>query len=168
MPGRKIYHQAVALITECGGEGFVFEAVMGGMSTAQVCRIADVSRGMLYEWLHKDPERYERYQDARKIGAHAMVDEALEIVDSADALSIGVDRERAKTRMWLAERANKKDFGKEAGVQVTLSIGDLHLQALRQLPDPTVVDAEFEVIEPSLEPPSLVDAPEHPSLVDLL
>jgi AcrR family transcriptional regulator len=144
---------------DAGGEEYVLEAVMGGTSTADVSRICDVSRGMLYEWLHKDETRWQRYQEAREIGAHAMADEALDIVDRATNDTITVDRERAKVRQWLAERANKKDFGKDRGdVNLNLSIGDLHLDALqaaqKALPmgEGQVVDAEFEVVdEPTLD-----------------
>ena len=156
MGGRAIYHQSVGKIMDTGGEDFVFERIMGGASTSDVSRLCDVSRGMFYEWLHKDPERWGRYMDAREIGAHAMADQALDIVDHSDIMNITVDRERAKMRTWLAERANKKDFGKDRGdVNLNLNIGDLHLEALQSaqkaLPEPEVVDAEFEVVKPTLD-----------------
>jgi len=150
MAGRPIYREAVVRIEDKGGEAYVLECIMDGHPTAAVAAVCDISRGMLYEWLHKDNERWERYQEARRIGAHVLAEQALEIVDDATSETIAVDRERARIRQWLAERANPRDFGKEAGVQVNLSIGDLHLQAVKQaaLPSPrdNIEDAEYEVL----------------------
>lgn len=151
MAGRPIYRESVARIEDKGGEHYVLETIMDGHPTAVVAAVCDISRGMLYEWLHKDSERWERYQEARRVGAHVLAEQALEIVDDATSETISVDRERARIRQWLAERANPKDFGKEgAGVNLQLSIGDLHLQAVKQLPAQDIEEAEYEVL-PELE-----------------
>jgi hypothetical protein len=151
MAGRPIYRASVKLVEQMGGEEFVLEAVMSGASTSSVARLCDISRGMLYEWLHKDAERWQRYQEAREIGAFALADEALEIADTATSETVAVDRERVRVRQWLAERANKQEFGKDAGVQVNLTVGDLHLTAVKSAPGRPAIaapveDAEFEVV----------------------
>lgn len=139
-----------------GGEEMVFDLLLSGESMSEVARRIDVSRGLLYQWMHLDEERWERYQEARRLGAYSMADEALEILDGSNAESIQVDRERAKFRQWMAERANRRDFGKEAKTQVNVSLGSLHLLAMkdtsREIAEmwDDVPEAEFEEI-PQLE-----------------
>ena len=150
MPGRPLFRLVCATIEEYGGEEWVLEHIMDGRTLAQVCDVMDVSRGMVYQWLHKDEERWDAYNAAKMIGAHAMVEDAFEILENATPETIIVDRERAKIRQWIAERANRKDFGTEKGqqVQAVLSISELHLVAVQEaLKDVPVEDADYEVID---------------------
>lgn len=156
MAGRPIFREAVNRIQAMGGEQWVLDNVMGGMTLSQVSRLADVSRGMMYLWMHQDAKRWEAYQKAREIGAYAMAEEALEIVDNSSPERISIDRERARMRQWLAERANKKDFGRpQDTAPAQISIGQLHLTALQAAalpPAPLVEEGEFEIVkEPILE-----------------
>ena len=59
MPGRPLFRIVCATIEEYGGEEWVLEHIMDGRTLAQVCDVMDVSRGMVYQWLHKDAERWE-------------------------------------------------------------------------------------------------------------
>lgn len=152
MPGRPLFKIICATIEEYGGEEWVLEQIMDGRTLAQVCDVMDCSRGMVYQWLHKDEERWTAYNAAKMIGAHAMVEDAFEILENATPDTIVVDRERAKIRQWIAERANRKDFGSEKGQQVTavMNISELHLVAVQSAPKdhPPVEEIEdAEVIE---------------------
>ena len=150
MTGRPLFKIICATIEEFGGEEWVLEHIMDGRTLAHVCDVMDISRGQVYQWLHKEDERWTAYNAAKMIGAHAMVEDAFEILENATPESIVVDRERAKIRQWIAERANRKDYGSEKGqqVQAVLNISELHLvavqEASKELP---VEEVEYEVID---------------------
>ena len=134
-----------------------------------------ISRELLSRLLHTNygPEADRRLNEARKQGAHAMVEEAREIVDNAPVQRDAINhaKMRADARTWLASRFNREAFGEQRNVQVSVSPGQLHLQALQhraareaearllhaaapaQLATPSeVVDAEIvEVVETSDE-----------------
>lgn len=93
---------------------------------------------------------------ARTRGASALVDEALVIVDEVQDSNEELTRarNRANQRNWMAERADRKAFGRQPdGANVTISFGDLHLQALQSLPIPQAlphgetVEAEGVTVE---------------------
>ena len=159
MAGRPILREAIRRVEALGGEQWVLDNVMNGVSFAQLAKLADVSRGMLYEWMHKDEKRWEAYQKARELGAYALAEDALNLVDTATPDNISVNRERANMRKWLAERANRQAFGQPRDqVPLSLNIGQLHLTAIQETEEPRarlaapVEDAEFEVVkEPTLE-----------------
>lgn len=98
--------------------------------------------------------------EARKQSAHALVEDAQDIVDATEGEknreAIASAKLRSDIRLWRAGKYNREDLG-ERGPVVQLNIGALHLDALKRrnisgptataatLPAPAV-DAEFEVI----------------------
>lgn len=170
MSGRPRFRAAIEMIEEWGGEEFVLEQLMDGQSLKKIATVMDVSRGLLYRWLHQEEDRWDKYNEAREVGAHAMVDSAFEILEGATATSISVDRERANIRKWLAERANRKDFGSEKTQQVhnVMNISEMHLVAVQQAPKdvpalpPEEVDYEIvagdEVDQPMRLKDGMIDA----------
>lgn len=73
---------------------------------------------------------------ARARASHVFVEDALEIVDEPQYDAPGVSRaaSRARQRTWMAERYNRKQYGSDKGVSVTVTVGLLHLQALQAVP----------------------------------
>lgn len=83
------------------------------------------------------PERVANALDEARIRAsHCYAEEALEIVDAPayDSVTVQQARARANQRNWMAERYNPSRFGGQKGVSVNVSIGSLHLDALRSRP----------------------------------
>jgi hypothetical protein len=81
------------------------------------------------------PEGMARLEQARLQGAWALSEEALEIVDDArpDKDEIALARLRAETRDKLAGRWNRAELGEQKQqTNVTVNLGTLHLDALRQ------------------------------------
>jgi hypothetical protein len=78
----------------------------------------------------------EAIDSARARASHFHVETALEIVDERQDDQAGVSRaaSRARQRNWMAERQNRKQYGQDKGVSVSVSIGSLHLQALQAVP----------------------------------
>lgn len=65
--------------------------------------------------------------------SHLMVEESLQIVDAEALTSVDVSRaaSRAKSRQWIAGKYNRAAYGESREPTVSISIGSLHLDALR-------------------------------------
>lgn len=132
------------------------------------------SRPMFYDWVKLGPkgpdglsDRKRRYLEARKTSAVSHVDQAQHLIDRATPGDIGVVREQVRTRLWLAGKADREQFG-EAPASVQINIGSLHLDALRHRnvtavvpppPSPPLPDADYEVLESGEEPNSAPPLP---------
>jgi hypothetical protein len=68
---------------------------------------------------------------ARREGAAALVEQSVSIADDAPETAGGVSKAKLQvgTRQWLAEKADPEQFGSR--VQVAVSLGQLHLDAMR-------------------------------------
>jgi hypothetical protein len=79
-------------------------------------------------------EAVKRIAGARADGAHGLAEEALLIIDEAkterDALTKA--KMQADARWQLAERWNRAEFGQPKQAAVQISIGTLHIDALRR------------------------------------
>jgi hypothetical protein len=76
-----------------------------------------------------------RVADARRVGATAMVEEAVQIIDDADTSrreTLQHAKHRGDVRLWLAERSDPSAWGATAKLTGNVSFGDLYLEALRQ------------------------------------
>jgi hypothetical protein len=89
---------------------------------------------------------------ARRIGAFAMVDQAIDIVDEAstfDKTHLAKAVARANVRQWTAERFNRKELGAPKGEGTTnITINSLHIDALRarNAAKLTVVSGETDTV----------------------
>lgn len=72
---------------------------------------------------------------ARARASHGYAEESIEILDgyAADSTDVSRAQSRARGRQWLAERWNSAKYGNQKGVSVSVSIGSLHLDALRSV-----------------------------------
>ena len=73
------------------------------------------------------------FDSARTRASHQYAEDALAIVDAPADTTVEVSRaaSRARSRQWLAEKYNARQFGSQKEVGVTISIGSLHLAALQ-------------------------------------
>jgi AcrR family transcriptional regulator len=116
------------------GEHTLLEKIASGMTMAGLARELRISNLSLYHWIKKDPDRKERFDQARAIAADQWADECLDIADQTDNLNAQADRLKIETRKWLAGVTNPdkyKSAPTQANVQV--NVNQLHLDALRQL-----------------------------------
>jgi hypothetical protein len=91
---------------------------------------------MLSFWINHTDERRDAVLKARKLKAEKLAEEALEIADEADETSnSGVNKARLQvdTRKWMASKLDPENYGDTAKTQVNISLGDLHLQALKHM-----------------------------------
>src|SRR6185437_7782321 len=82
------------------------------------------------------PNAVQRMNDARRASAHALVEDAQAIVDTAavdpSREGIAAAKVQADLRTWRAARYDRETFGEKATHSVEISLGQLHLDALRQ------------------------------------
>lgn len=117
------------------GEHTLLEKIAGGMTMAGLARDLNISNLSLYHWIKKDPDRQERFKQARAIAADAWADECLDIADAADSVSANADRLKIETRKWLAGVTNPDKFQAKPApaTAVQVNVNQLHLDALKQL-----------------------------------
>jgi len=78
-------------------------------------------------------EVQDRIADAREIGAHVMVEMALDDAETlTDKDQAPIVRVRNDARFWTAARYNKRELGDQKNIGVTINVQTLHLDALRQ------------------------------------
>lgn len=116
------------------GEQTLLEKVASGMTMAAVARELGISNLSLYHWIKKNPDRQERFAQARAIAADQWADECLDIADQTDNLNANADRLKIETRKWLAGVTNPDKYkSAPAQANVQVNVNQLHLDALRQL-----------------------------------
>lgn len=73
---------------------------------------------------------------ARARGAHAIVEGALKDLEETPPTRDDIAKAKAvtDTRLWTAERWNREEFGQRQQGGINISIGQLHLDALRARP----------------------------------
>lgn len=94
----------------------------------------------LYKWLDAEDGRRDRFDKVRESAADALAEESVRIVDEAreDGVASTAEatlaKEQGRARRWIASKLNQAKYGDNpnAGVNVTVDIADLHLQALKQ------------------------------------
>jgi len=96
-----------------------------------------IPKNLLHNYLRSKygEEGETRLAHARSVGATMMVDEAREIIDDADDSSrekLQHAQMKANMRTWTAERFNRSLYGQPKQGSVTINVGHLHLDALRQ------------------------------------
>ena len=138
MAGRPHLDALCAAIEKAGGDDVIFDQIASGVKMKAIMDPFGYSRQMIYAWIKRGgPERHERWQEAKEMAAHALVDEAGDILDAdgvvvTSSAQASMLKSRAEHRRWLAGVYNRKEYGDETGkIDVQLNIGALHLDALR-------------------------------------
>ena len=65
------------------GETVLLEKIASGLTMAGLARALNISNLSLYHWIRKDPDREERFKQARAIAADQWADECLDIADAS-------------------------------------------------------------------------------------
>lgn len=144
MAGQPMRRALEKKIDELGGIEFVSAHIAQGMTIGRLAEFIECSRPMLSFWINQTEERKEAVLRAKKFKAEKLAEEALEIADQADEASNGgVNKARLQVdvRKWMAAKLDPDEYGDKQGPQVNISIGDLHLQALKHA-NKTVIENE--------------------------
>jgi terminase small subunit-like protein len=145
-----------------GGWESIFEAIADGATYRMLGEKYGVSRAFMHRVVVHDPERRKRAEEAYKLRADALVDESLDIADNVNVnlpASVQKAKLQIELRQWLAAVDNARYKKQEAArVNVNVSIGQLHLDALRRRridsrpaldPDRAITDGtpDVEIVE---------------------
>ncbi len=141
-------------IESLGGDEWFFGRIINGDTMAAIAETVECSRPFLYQWLDlKREERRAALPAARRLSADAHVEGGQELLDrlaGTDATSseVSLTIARARYRQWRASRYNRELYGEpRPGLDVSISIGQLHLDALRAKGAMEVPEAEVKLVE---------------------
>lgn len=154
MAGTPKERQLLVVIEATGGWDSVYSAIADGALVREIAAKFGVSRHWFTRVARSDPERAKLWDEAMKARGDAMAEEAVQIADDADEKSPGGVQKaklRAELRQWLAAVDNAR-YRRAQGPQVSVTIGRLHIDALRwrelppaqqqALPAEIVIEAE--------------------------
>lgn len=126
---------------EITGPEFVYEWIVDGGTLTSLADDLNISRGFVSRKLNANDAYRKALEEARRDAADTMAEENLRIADAMSAsdttmVQVAAGREQIKVRQWLAGVYNADKFAPK-GNNVTINIGDMHLDALRKVRDVT-------------------------------
>ena len=147
MAGRALRRRILADIEKRGGAEFLYDEIASGKTMTQLAVEYGCSRQYLSTSVNTVPEYVAILGKARGDAADALVDQGLDMVDALDGLStsaeIAATREKVQWRKFMAGSYNQDRYGNRPQTNVTISVSDMHLDALRKVnSDIAAIDAE--------------------------
>ena len=137
MAGKALRKKILKEISDNGGFDWLYDQIASGITVAEIARRHDCSRSYVSRALNSVPEYKVAMESARVDAADALVEEGLEMVDKLTGESTAADiastREKVNFRKFMAGSLNQNKYGTRPQNNVTISIGDMHLDALRKV-----------------------------------
>jgi hypothetical protein len=133
-------------IEKIGGLDAVLQRVADGHTLRSIALEVGCTRSIINEWLYHDKERAALYLHARATAAACHAETALDIADNCSETGTSKARLQVETRQWLAGVYDREQFGQQKP-GVTVNIGHLHLDALRQRQVEKVTAPTVQVID---------------------
>lgn len=154
MAGKALRKKILTDVERQGGADWLYDQIASGVTVAQLARNYGCSRSYLSRALNANDEYRKILQEARVEAADALVEEGLTMVDELTGEStnneISATREKVNYRKFMAGALNQAKYGTRPQNNITLNIGDMHLDALRKfnrdrlnlddIPDAEIVD----------------------------
>jgi hypothetical protein len=136
MAGKQLKKTILADVAKKGGAEYVREMASSMTLKAWAAQEWECSRNYL-ETIRSVPEYARALEGAQSVLADAMMEENVEIADSipetASSTQIAKVREQMQARKMLAAGLNRDRYGSGPRAEITLNLGDLHLDALRKI-----------------------------------
>jgi len=136
MAGKALRKRILTEVASNGGADWLFDQIASGITVAELARQYGCTRSYVSRSLNSVPEYAAALTKARGEAADALVEQGLEMVDGLSGASspteIAATREKVQWRKFMAGSMNQERYGTRPQSSVTLSIGDLHLDALRK------------------------------------
>ena len=156
MAGKALRKRILTDISNSGGADWLFDQVASGITVAEIARQYGCTRSYVSRAINSVPEYKAALEGAREEAADALVEQGLEMVDelSGDSSSneIAATREKVNFRKFMAGSMNQNKYGTRPQNNVTISIGDMHLDALRKVnSELAAIDADDRVVEATYE-----------------
>ena len=114
MGGQPIWHAFCARVDKLGGIDWIISRIANGATLLAITRELRVSRYLMWRYINLTSERAERYTKARRDGAAALAEEAIEIADGADDMhpaGVQKDKLQVDSRKWLAGVHDREGYG---------------------------------------------------------
>jgi len=162
MAGKALRKRILTEVASNGGADWLFDQIASGVTVAELARQYGCTRSYVSRSLNSVPEYAAALTKARGEAADALVEQGLEMVDGLSGASspteIAATHEKVQWRKFMAGSMNQDRYGTRPQSNVTLSIGDLHLDALRKFSsdmkrvnsdaEAATIDAEYvEVVD---------------------
>lgn len=129
------------------------EKIVMGQPLTQIIREdpRDIDIPKFMRWIHKDPQRQQRYLEAREIGGEMVADELLAIADAVDDPMEDVQRStlRISTRKWLLAVWNRKRYGETKQLDITSTHQISIVQALEQARERVITGTTYDQLSDS-------------------
>ena len=159
MAGKELKKQILKDVADNGGVDWLYDQIASGVTVADMARKYECSRSYISRSLNSIPEYKTAMEGAREEAADALVEEGLEMVDKLSEKSstneIAATREKVNFRKFMAGSLNQNKYGTRPQNNVTISIGDMHLDALRKVNSQMAAleaeDREREAIDATYE-----------------
>ena len=147
MAGKALKKKILTEIADNGGAEWLHDQIASGITVAELARQYGCTRSYVSRAINSIPEYKTAMEGAREEAADALVEQGLEMVDGLSALStsneIAATREKVNFRKFMAGSMNQNKYGTRPQSNVTISIGDMHLDALRKVNSQmAAIDAE--------------------------
>tara|TARA_R110000796_G_scaffold60921_1_gene141018 strand:- start:1280 stop:1780 length:501 start_codon:yes stop_codon:yes gene_type:complete len=137
MAGRALRRRILEDIKKRGGADYLFEQVASGKTMTKLAEEYKCSRQYFSTSINELPEYNLAIVKAKQAAADALVEEGLEMVDALDGGSttseISATREKVQWRKFMAGSYNQERYGNRPQTNVTISVSDMHLDALRKV-----------------------------------
>ena len=137
MAGRPLRKRILNEIQEKGGADYLFEEIASGKTITELAKEYGCNRQYLSTTINNVPEYSQALSKARQEAADALVEQGLTMVDELDGGSssseIAATREKVQWRKFMAGSYNQERYGNRPQTNVTISVGDMHLDALRKV-----------------------------------
>lgn len=137
MAGKALKKKILLEIADNGGADYLFDQIASGVTVAKIAEGYGCTRSYVSRAINSVPEYKDAMERARVEAADALVDQGLEMVDALDggstANEISATREKVNYRKFMAGSFNQARYGTRPQTNVTLSIGDMHLSALKKV-----------------------------------
>ena len=147
MAGKALKKKILTEIADNGGAEWLHDQIASGITVAELARQYGCTRSYVSRAINSIPEYKTAMEGAREEAADALVEQGLEMVDKLDGSStsneIAATREKVNFRKFMAGSLNQNKYGTRPQSSITLSIGDMHLDALRKVNSQmAAIDAE--------------------------
>lgn len=138
MAGKALKRKILKEVADRGGSDYIYEIMASGKTiTAWASEDFGCSRSYLSRALRENPEYARAMDRALPEAADALMEDGLSKVDALGEAStqqqIAAVREQINMRKALAAGWNRDRYGSGPKTEITLNLGDLHLDALRKI-----------------------------------
>ena len=137
MAGKALRKKILKDIEDNGGPDYLYDLIASGETITKVAESYGCTRSYVSRALNSIPEYKKVLEQARIDAADALVEEGKDMVDQLGANSttneIAATREKVNFRKFMAGSLNQNKYGTRPQNNVTISIGDMHLDALRKV-----------------------------------